>query len=45
MNKWNFETDTLPQEQYDEQGKEIYQEKNFALNGFNLRRIIMKKKI
>ena len=26
INKWNFETDTLPQAQRDEEGKELYQE-------------------
>ena len=26
INKWNFETDTLPEQIFDEEGKEIYQE-------------------
>ena len=26
INEWNFETDTLPQAQYGEEGKELYQE-------------------
>ena len=26
INVWNFETDTLPDAQYDEEGEEIYQE-------------------
>ena len=26
INAWNFETETLPQSQYDEQEREIYQE-------------------
>ena len=34
INKWNFETDTLPEQKLDEEGREVYQETRLYANWY-----------